>query len=79
MPNVIEINRRFTYQPQTEITKPMFERINAEMLVLAHHLDNVLPEGREKALALTALQEAKMWSNAAIATAPTLATNEPPR
>lgn len=81
MPNPTEIERRFTYAaPDTE-AKALHEHVNVETKVLAHKLDHCLPEGREKSLALTALQEARMWANAAIATASasTLSTPLGPR
>jgi hypothetical protein len=34
---------------------------------LADHLNTLLPEGREKSLAITHLEEVMFWSNAAIA------------
>lgn len=34
---------------------------------LADHLNELLPEGREKALAITKLEECMFWANAAIA------------
>ncbi|AWN05282.1 hypothetical protein SEA_IBANTIK_60 [Streptomyces phage Ibantik] len=34
---------------------------------LAHTLNELLPEGREKALSITKLEEVMFWSNAAIA------------
>jgi hypothetical protein len=34
---------------------------------LADHLNDLLPEGREKALAITKLEEVMFWANAAIA------------
>lgn len=64
-----EILRRFTFQPPTDITRPKHEAINALFLDMAAQLDEILPEGREKALALTELQDARHWSNCAIATA----------
>lgn len=70
MPNPTEIQRRFTFKPPTEETKPLFEAVTFETLALAHKLDEMIPEGREKALALTALQEVRFWANAAIATCP---------
>jgi hypothetical protein len=36
---------------------------------LAHKLDASLPAGREKALAITKLEEVMLWANAAIARA----------
>lgn len=34
---------------------------------LADHLNGLLPEGREKSLAITKLEECMFWANAAIA------------
>jgi hypothetical protein len=34
---------------------------------LADHLNDLLPEGREKSLAVTHLEEVMFWANAAIA------------
>lgn len=34
---------------------------------LADHLNTLLPEGREKSLAITHLEEVMFWANAAIA------------
>lgn len=69
MANPDEITRRFTFQPPTDETRPKHETVNALTLELAHRLDELLPEGREKALALTSLQETRAWANTAIATA----------
>jgi hypothetical protein len=69
MANEAEIRRRFTWQPPRPEDKTKFEVVSGGFLDLAHTLDEFLPEGREKALALTALQDARMWANAAIATA----------
>lgn len=61
---------RFTYHPP--LTP---ERIEAHELVrdchldLAEVLDSVLPDGREKAVVLTNLEQSMFWSNAAIARA----------
>lgn len=68
MPNSNEIARRFTYSPPTDETRPKHEQLNQLFLDLAHDLDEILPESREKALALTSLQETRMWANATIAT-----------
>jgi hypothetical protein len=37
---------------------------------LAHAMNDLLPESREKSLALTALEESLMWANACIARNP---------
>jgi len=63
-----EITRRFTHVAPTDVTRPQHEAINTLFLEVAIHLDEILPEGREKALVITKLQECRAWSNAAIAT-----------
>lgn len=72
-----EIIRRVGYHPATRETTPRFEDNRERVVNLALFWDMALPEGREKALALTALQEALMWANAAVACQP--ATGEDPK
>jgi hypothetical protein len=68
--NTADIWNRFRYYA------PSPERIeqhgHARQLIceLALELDEVLPEGREKALVLTKLEEALFWANAGIARQP---------
>ncbi len=69
MANPDEINRRFTYVAPNDETRPKHEEVNALTTELAHKLDELLPDGREKSLAITALEEVKMRANQAIATA----------
>lgn len=65
--DIDELRNRFGYHPATPETIPLHENVRALSLELAVIFDQGLPEGREKALALTKLQEAAMWANAAIA------------
>lgn len=62
-----DLVNRFSYHPATEITGPKHEMIRTACLDLAKFLDSVIPEGREKSLAITHLEETMMWSNAGIA------------
>lgn len=62
-----EINRRLGFHPATIDTVPLFESNRSDFINLASDLDKRLPDGREKSLAFTALQEALMWANAAVA------------
>lgn len=55
------------YRKPTEQTIPKFELIQQKTLELARLVNDECPESREKALALTHLQDARMWANAAIA------------
>jgi hypothetical protein len=65
-----ELHRRFTYVPPTGTKVHKHEEARSNTLDLATVYDVLLPDSREKSLALTALQEALMWANAAIATNP---------
>jgi hypothetical protein len=62
-----EINNRFGYHPVNEKTIELHKEVRAEAIAFANILAEILPESREKSLAFTALQEATMWANAAIA------------
>jgi|SRR5882672_7315134 len=62
-----DLLNRFTYHPPNEDQKKLYENIRAHVLQLAEHLDNIVPDSREKSTALTHLQSAQMWFNAAIA------------
>lgn len=63
-----ELEDRFRYHPPAngEVVES-HQWVRANCLTLASTLNDVLPESREKSLALTAVQEAMMWANAAIA------------
>ena len=62
-----ELERRLGYHPAGPATGPIFDLNRAAALVLAELWDQVLPASREAACAQTALQEALMWANAAVA------------
>lgn len=64
-----DINNRFTFHPATpENGKGAYHAGVRDLCrTLAHQLNDTLPEGREKSLAITHLEEVMMWSNAAIA------------
>lgn len=63
-----ELAARFAHHPPAnEETVELHEWVRNACAKFAVALNNKLPESREKSLALTALQETMMWSNAAIA------------
>jgi hypothetical protein len=63
-----EIENRFRFHPpSTERRRRTHSSVRGACLALAEQLDALLPEGREKALALTNLEQAMFWANAAVA------------
>ncbi|WP_407107872.1 hypothetical protein [Rhodococcus aetherivorans] len=65
-----DINNRFDFHPATTAEKRgEHGSVREACKALAHALDARVPNGREKALALTKLEEAMFWANAGIARA----------
>lgn len=64
----VELRNRFAYHPpKTPERSEDHQKIRSECSIFAGMLDHVLPEGREKSLAMTKLEEVMFWANAAIA------------
>lgn len=61
------IDNDFTYHPPTNEMIPKFQEIRDEAKVLAILIDTLVPDGREKSVALTNLDEVVFWANAGIA------------
>ena len=64
-----DLKNRFTYHAPKGNQTTLYQMLRQEGLALAYSIDNACPEGREKALAITKLEEAIFWANAAIARA----------
>lgn len=65
-----DLKHRFQFHPaDAENTKRAHEDVREAMLNAALEVNELLPDGREKSLAVTALEEAMMWANAGIARA----------
>ena len=62
-----EIDIRFTYHPPHGDQPERFSDLRATAKVLAEAIVAQTPASREQSLALTALEEAVFWANAAIA------------
>lgn len=63
-----ELEHRFQFHPATtEQRQREHNQVRGACLMLAQQLDAILPAGREKALALTNLEQVMFWGNAAVA------------
>jgi hypothetical protein len=61
------IVKGFHYHATKGDQSERYEEINAAAKNLAEVINQNCPPSREKSLAITSLQESKMWANAAIA------------
>lgn len=65
--NTEELANRFTYHPPTGTQAERYEAIRSRAHEFADFIERTTPESREQSLAMTALEEAVFWANAAIA------------
>lgn len=63
------IENNFSYHPPKEGQPELYELIRSEGKALAYLLETAVPDGREKSLAMTKLEETIFWANAGIARA----------
>lgn len=62
-----QIENNFKYHKADETKGKMHDEIRSALKEVANKVDEICPNSREKSLALTKLEEAMMWANAAIA------------
>lgn len=62
-----KIDNAFTYHAPKEGQPEKYQAIRDKAKELAYLLDWLVPDSREKSLALTKLEECVMWANAGIA------------
>ena len=62
-----DLQNRFRYHAPDETRGMRHERVRNSIGQLADQLDGELPDGREKSLVMTNLEQAMFWANAAIA------------
>lgn len=62
-----ELKEIFSYHAPRPAQIHFYERLRDHAHSFAAHINMVCPESREKSLAITKIQEAVMWANAAIA------------
>jgi len=66
-----EIDNRFNHHPPaTDERANAHRQVRDLCAVLAEGLNVLVPEGREKALALTNLEQVMFWANAGVARQP---------
>jgi hypothetical protein len=61
------IENNFTYHAPKEGQQGIYHEIRFAAKHVAHLIDDNVPDSREKALAMTKLEEAVFWANAGIA------------
>ena len=74
-----ELENRFGYHAATAASAPLHDKIRKSYQALAELINDVLPEGRDKSLALTELQTSMHWANSAVAMENPLITVDPER
>lgn len=62
-----DIESRFTYHKPAQDNANKFVVIRESAKLFAGIINNLVPESREKSLAMTKLEEVVMWANAGIA------------
>lgn len=69
--NPADIESRFAFHPATTVERQtLHQDIRDRCKRLAHWFNDELPDGREKSLVITTLEEVMFWANAAIARQP---------
>lgn len=70
MSSAEDIGQRFHYRAPTPERAEQHGRARQLVCAVALALDELMPDGREKAIVLTKLEEALFWANAGIARQP---------
>ena len=62
-----DIERNFTYHPPKTGHAEKYQLLRSKAKELAYLFDSLCPKSRERSIAMTDLESAVMWANAAIA------------
>ena len=65
-----ELRNQFSYHTPKPGQPAVYEKLRSAALAFALNIDELVPDGAEKDLAISNLRQAVMWANAAIACAP---------
>lgn len=65
-----QIQDCFTYHPPSTAGAERHQGLSLRFIEVADAVQAVCPEGREKSVAMTKLEEAKFWASAAVARNP---------
>ncbi len=65
-----QIRDRFTYHAPSEAGKERHAKLSDAFVQIAQLVEVICPDGREKSLVMTKLEEAKMHASAAVARNP---------
>lgn len=66
-----DLENRFDYHPpKDETVAATHAEVRQVLYIAACEIDRLVPDGREKSLAITNLEQAMFWANGAIARAP---------
>jgi hypothetical protein len=65
--DITDLKNRFTYHPPKDGQPAVYQALREQGLLLALHINDVVPDSREKSLAVTKLEECIMHANSAIA------------
>ena len=65
-----DIRERVTYHKPCKAGVEKHERLSIGFDVLMHTVEMIVPDGREKSIVFTKLEEAKFWASAGVARNP---------
>lgn len=65
--DLFELENRFSYHPPKDTQPLKYAHIREIVHKVAAEFQHICPESRERSIAITKLEEAVMWANAAIA------------
>ena len=62
-----ELDTRFNYHPPKGDQQERYTKLSVKIRELADLIVEVCPDSREQSLAMTHLEETRMWANASVA------------